>query len=208
MSGRRPIFIENGLRLEDLLNRRFGHRLHFWGLRRRRHPATVDLGEENQRALALRPAHDPTRLSGFVNTVINLTNLASGIGVRRRENGAWRARQVPAVAADPATPPLQPVGMVPPLVTDSDLSVDDRFHRFLYVSCWGTGERRQYDVRDPFAPKLTGLVQLGGIVHRAAHPSGRPLSGAPQMVEISRDGRRVYVTNALSSPGTTSSIQR
>ena len=196
-----PDIFENGLRLEDLLNKRFGHRLHFWDLRRRRHLATVDLGEENQMVLELRPAHDPTRLYGFVNTVINLTNLASGIWVWYRENGAWRARQVieiPAVAADPATlpPPLQPVGMVPPLVTDIDLSVDDRF---LYVSCWGTGELRQYDVRDPFAPKLTGLVQLGGIAHRAAHPSGRPLSGAPQMVEISRDGRRVYVTNSLYS---------
>ena len=28
---------------------------------------------------------------------------------------------------------------VPPLVTDIDLSLDDRF---LYVSCWGTGEMR------------------------------------------------------------------
>jgi len=32
---------------------------------------------------------------------------------------------------------------VPPLVTDIDLSVDDRF---LYVSCWGSGEMKQFDV--------------------------------------------------------------
>lgn len=30
-----------------------------------------------------------------------------------------------------------------------------------------------------------------------AHPRCGPLNGAPQMVEISRDGRRVYVTNSL-----------
>ena len=36
-------------------------------------------------------------------------------------------------------------------------------------------------------------------MRRAAHPSnpGMPLNGGPQMVELSRDGRRVYVTNSL-----------
>jgi len=28
----------------------------------------------------------------------------------------------------------------------------------------------------------------------------KPLNGGPQMVELSRDGKRVYVTNALYSP--------
>ena len=71
--------------------------------------------------------------------------------------------------------------------------------RFLYVACWGTGDLQQYDVSDPFNPKLTGKVRIGGIVARAAHPGGQngQLSGGPQMVEISRDGRRVYFTNSL-----------
>jgi len=88
---------------------------------------------------------------------------------------------------------------VPPLVTDINLSLDDRF---LYVSCWGTGELRQYDVTDPFNPVFAGSVRIGGIVGRSPHP-GNPeqrLNGAPQMVEISRDGRRVYVTNSLYTP--------
>jgi len=103
---------------------------------------------------------------------------------------------IPAEPADPKDlpPPLKDFKAVPPLVTDIDLSLDDRF---LYVSCWGTGELRQYDVSDPFQPKLTGSVQLGGIVRRKAHPKSGPLLGAPQMVEISRDGKRVYFTNSL-----------
>ena len=46
---------------------------------------------------------------------------------------------------------------------------------------------------------LTGKVRIGGIVARAAHPAkpGKPLNGGPQMVEISRDGKRVYFTNSL-----------
>jgi methanethiol oxidase len=85
---------------------------------------------------------------------------------------------------------------VPPLVTDIDLSVDDQT---LYVSCWGTGELKKYDVSDPFHPVETGSVHLGGIVRRTAHPASpsERLAGGPQMVEVSRDGQRVYVTNSL-----------
>ena len=44
---------------------------------------------------------------------------------------------------------------------------------------------------------MAGSVRLGGIVSRAAHPSAGPLNGGPQMVELSRDGKRVYLTNSL-----------
>ena len=85
-------------------------------------------------------------------------------------------------------PALKPFGAVPPLVSDIDLSVDDRW---LYVSCWGTGELKQYDVSDIFHPRETGSVRLGGIVGRQPHPAApdQPLGGGPQMVEISRDGK-------------------
>jgi hypothetical protein len=34
-------------------------------------------------------------------------------------------------------------------------------------------------------------ARLGGIVSHAPHPKGGALKGAPQMLEVSRDGRRV-----------------
>ena len=51
-------------------------------------------------------------------------------------------------------------------------------------------------------PKKTRSVHLGGIVRRTAHPSKpeQALNGGPQMVEISRDGKRAYFTNSLYSP--------
>jgi selenium-binding protein 1 len=42
-------------------------------------------------------------------------------------------------------------------------------------------------------------VKLGGIVEQSPHPASGPLTGGPQMVEVSRDGRRVYVSNSLYS---------
>jgi selenium-binding protein 1 len=197
----RPEMFENGLRLEDVVERRFGHHLHFWDLRRRKHLEAVDLGDQYQMVLELRPAHDPRKTYGFVGVVVDVTSLASSIWAWHREDGRWAARKVIEIPAEPADPDLLPPALkgfkaVPPLVTDIDLSLDDRF---LYVSCWGTGELRQYDVSDPFSPRHTGTVELGGVVRRAAHPRSGPLTGGPQMVEISRDGRRVYVTNSLYS---------
>ena len=196
-----PDMFENGPSLEHIVNHNYGHKLHFWDLRRRRHVQEVDLGSEHQMALELRPAHDPTSAYGFVGVVVNANDLSSAIFVWHQEKGKWAAKKVieiPAEPADAALLPdaLKPLGAVPPLVTDIDLSVDDKF---LYVSCWGTGELRQYDVSDPFNPSLAGIVEMGGIVRKAAHSRHGPLVGGPQMVEISRDGRRVYVTNSLYS---------
>lgn len=50
-----------------------------------------------------------------------------------------------------------------PSLPTINLSLDDSY---LDVSCWGTGELRQYDVRDPFNPTLAGSVRIGGIVER------------------------------------------
>ena len=196
-----PDTFENGLIPEVLLGARYGRRLHFWDFTRRKHLQEIDFGPEYQLVFELRPAHDPTKAHGFVNCVISLKDLSSSIWTWYRDKDKWAVRKIidiPAEPADPALlpPVLKPFGAVPPLVTDIDLSLDDRF---LYVSCWGTGDLLQYDVSDPFEPKLTGKVRIGGIVARATHPgaSNGVLNGGPQMVEVSRDGKRVYFTNSL-----------
>jgi selenium-binding protein 1 len=80
-----------------------------------------------------------------------------------RDGDRWAATKVITIPAEPTDPDLlppalKPFGAVPPMVSDIDLSVDDRW---LYVSCWGTGELKQYDVSDIFHPKETGSVRLG-----------------------------------------------
>ena len=201
-----PNMVKNGVDPELLLGGKYGNALHVWDLKRRTHVKKLELGSEQQMVLELRPAHNPRKAYGFVGVVLSLADLSSSIWMWHRDSasGEWSARKIitiPAEPADPAQLPplLQGFGAVPPLVSDINLSLDDRF---LYVSCWGTGELRQYDVSDPFEPKLTGSVQIGGIVRRKAHPSKpqKALNGGPQMVEVSRDGRRIYLTNSLYSP--------
>jgi selenium-binding protein 1 len=196
-----PSMIEDGVVPELLLGQKYGHSLHFWDLAQGRHLQTVDLGPEHQMVLELRPSHDPDATWGFVGVVVSTDDLSASVWRWHRDGDTWTADKVITIPAEPAPadllpPALQPFGAVPPLVTDINLSVDDRM---LYVSCWGTGKLKQYDVTDPAHPRQVGSVRLGGVSLREPHPAavGERLAGGPQMVEVSRDGRRVYVTNSL-----------
>ncbi len=194
-----PRMVENGVIPEELLAGNYGHNLHVWNLRTRKHVQQIDLGAQHQMALELRPAHDPRKTYGFVGVVTSLEDLSGSIFTWYKDGDEWAAKKIISIPAEPADaddlpPLLQGFGAVPPLITDIILSLDDKF---LYVSCFGTGELRQYDVSDPFDPKFTGSVHLGGITRKTAHPNGSPLNGGPQMVEASRDGSRLYLTNSL-----------
>jgi selenium-binding protein 1 len=107
--------------------------------------------------------------------VISLADLTASVWLwhmdRKNGNGDWKIVKVLDIPTEPASeeslpPMLKAFKVVPPLASDIVLSLDDRF---LYVSCWGTSELRQYDVSDPFHPKLSGSVRIGGIVKRTPH---------------------------------------
>ena len=152
-------------------------------------------GANHQMTLEVRPAHDPIKEYGFV---VDTTNLEGSIGVKAARSTSRRRRlPLPNPRKKDRLPPLlQGFGAVPPLVADIDLSMDDRF---LYAACCGTGEMRQYDVTYPRKPRLAGSVHVGGIARCTPHANGKTYAGGPQMVEISRDGKRVYWTNSLYS---------
>ena len=174
--------LEDGLNPEDLLGRRFGHHLNFWSMSDRKLTQRIDLGDAHQMVFEVRPAHDPSKAWGFVGVVISVEDLPGSGFFWHRDGDRWAATKVVTIPAEPADPDLlppalKPFGAVPPLVSDIDLSVDDRW---LYVS-WGTGELKQYDVTDIFRPRETGSVRLGGIVGRQPHPAApdRPRAGMP-----------------------------
>merc|ERR1719411_728544 len=98
---------------------------------------------------------------------------------------------------------------MPSLVTDVLISMDDKY---LYFSNWLHGDIRQYDITDTRNPKLTGQVFFGGSIvkegsvkvtedqelsvqpqTRFAKNGTKKIEGAPQMIQLSLDGRRLYV---------------
>jgi selenium-binding protein 1 len=182
-----PNAYEKGFDLDDVAAGRYGSRLHFWNLAERRLEQTLDLGENGLVPLEARWLHDPEGDEGFVGAA-----LSSTMWHFQRDNGSWTAEQVIAVESVELEGWPFPV---PGLITDLVLSMDDRF---LYFSDWLHGDLRQYDVSDPRNPKLTAQLWLGGVLGKRSD-ADRELHGGPQMLQLSYDGRRLYVTNSLYS---------
>ena len=97
-----PAMIEDGVVPELLLGRKYGHRLHFWNMQDRKLIQTVDLGDQHQMALELRPAHDPTKKYGFVGVVVSVEDLSASIWMWHEDNGQWTATKVITIPAEPA----------------------------------------------------------------------------------------------------------
>jgi len=144
---------------------------------------TMDFGENYQMALEIRPAHDPAKSYGFCGVVVDTTNLQGAIFTWwRDDDGVWQSKKTITIDPRPEDPDnlpelLKGFGAVPPLVTDIDLSLDDKY---LYVACWGLGEMHQYDVSDPMNPVLAGKVEMGGIARGTDHPNGKPFVYGPR----------------------------
>ncbi len=186
-----PNTVSRGFDPKDVAAGKYGRRLHFWNWKDRTIEQTVDLGERGQIPLEVRFHHNPESQHGFVGAA-----LSSTMWHWHRHNGTWQVDEVLQVAPVPTEGWPFPV---PGLITDVLLSLDDRW---LYFSNWLHGDVRQYDVSDPANPRLTGQLWLGGVTghEREASMSERKVTGGPQMLQLSLDGKRLYITNSLYSP--------
>lgn len=168
---------------------------------------TIDLGNEGLIPLEVRFLHDPSKDTGYVGCAL------SGNMVRffKTSDGSWDHEVVISV------PPFKVQNWIlpemPGLITDLLISLDDRY---LYFVNWLHGDVRQYNIEDPKKPVLVGQVWVGGLVRQGSKVivekkngqqwqsdvsdvQGKRLRGGPQMIQLSLDGKRLYVTNSLFS---------
>ncbi len=177
-----------GFDLEDVGAGKYGQSIHLWDFKDKSIARVVDLGEEGLIPLEIRFQHDPDSSHGYVAAA-----LASNVFHIHRNGDDWQVDKVIDI------PPVEVEGWpipVPSLITDILISMDDRF---LYFSNWLHGDLRQYDISDPAKPRLTGQVWLGGLLGKASTINGHAVSAGPQMIQLSLDGKRLYVTNSLFS---------
>lgn len=179
-----------GPSFDDVAAGKYGQKIHLWDWKERKIRQSFDLGAAAI-PLEVRFAHDPARAFGFVGAALSSAMWRFAASADGKTWTAEKAVELPPVKNDKF-----PGGAVPALISDFVISMDDRF---MYVSAWLHGEVRQYDISDPTKPKLTGTVKLGGIVHPAGKLKEKELTGGPQMIQLSLDGKRLYVTNSLYS---------
>jgi selenium-binding protein 1 len=184
-----PNTVSKGFSLDDVAAGKYGKHIHFWDWKERKIIQSIDLGAEGMIPLEVRFHHEPTSVHGFVGAA-----LSSTMWHWHKKDDKWVADKV--ITVDGVEDNDFPGGMIPGLITDLVLSMNDKY---LYFSNWLHGDLRQYDVSDPANPKMTGQLWLGGLLGK--EPStGKKLGGGPQMLQLSLDGKRLYVSNSLYSP--------
>ncbi|KAJ8713387.1 hypothetical protein PYW07_013757 [Mythimna separata] len=207
-----PRRFKTGFHAEDVVNKdHYGTSLNIYKWSTHELQQVIDLGPEGIAPLEVRFLHDPKSAQGFVGCAVN----ANVYRFYKTSDGSWKADKVIDIPAKK----LSKDGVeseLNGLLGDIILSLDDKF---LYASCWLHGEVRQYDISDPERPKLTAKVQLGGVI--ASDPEskliddgesevivqpelvtvkGKKLQGSPQMLQLSLDGKRLYVSSSLFTP--------
>jgi len=177
-----------GFDLEEVGQLKYGRRIHFWDLQKKRIMKTHYLGEDGLLPLEVRFHHNPDSDHGFVGAA-----LSANIIHWFKKDGEWVWEKI--IDVDNERHPEWPIPL-PGVISVILISMDDRF---LYFCNWLHGDIRQYDISDPHNPKLTGQVWMGGLLGKAPVVNGRKITGGPQMIQLSLDGKRLYVTTSLFS---------
>ncbi|XP_047739888.1 methanethiol oxidase [Hyalella azteca] len=182
-----PSAFSGGFNPSDVAAGKFGTHLNVFSWSSRKLLQRIDLGPEGVMPLEIRFLHDPNATEGYVGCAL----YANVFRFYREESGQWAAHKVISV------PPKKVQGWVmedmPGVMTDILVSLDDKF---LYFSNWVHGDVRQYDITDTRNPKLVGQLFLGGSIVKGGQCGGY-IVGAPQMLQLSLDGTRLYVSTSL-----------
>uniref|UniRef100_V5I9B5 Selenium-binding protein 1 n=1 Tax=Anoplophora glabripennis TaxID=217634 RepID=V5I9B5_ANOGL len=186
----------------------YGQNINFYSWSKRELIQTIDLGEDGLAPLEIRFLHNPKESQGYVGCSVN----ANVFRFYLKPDGTWAADKVIDI------PPKKVSGWIGDyiqgMITDILLSMDDKY---LYLSNWLHGDVRQYDITDRAHPKLTGQVFVGGklfsdpsikILDDPEHTKppkpiyikGKRFYGSTQMLQLSLDGKRLYLSNSLFSP--------
>ncbi|XP_026547438.1 methanethiol oxidase-like isoform X2 [Notechis scutatus] len=199
-----PKFLVDGFKPEFLGKDYYGRRLNVWDWTTHCLVESIDMGEDTV-PMAVRFLHNPDSSHGFVSCSFD----GSIHHIYKEEDGTWSTEKVIQIPDKTVTGWYLPE--MPAYTTYLIISLDDRF---LYLSNWFHGDIRQYDITDPHCPRLLGQVFVGGSIYKGGvvtvmkdeeldcQPDllviqGRKVYGGPQMLQLSLDGKRLYVTNSL-----------
>ncbi|XP_020091394.1 selenium-binding protein 1-like [Ananas comosus] len=202
-----PLAFSKGFNLQHVADGLYGRHLYVYSWPDGELKQTLDLGNTGLLPLETRFLHDPSKDTGFVGCALT-SNL---VRFFKTADGTW-SHEV-AISVKPLKVRNWILPEMPGLITDFLISLDDRY---LYFVNWLHGDIRQYNIEDPAKPVLTGQVWVGGLIQKGSDVvyvtddekesqfdvpeiKGNRLRGGPQMIQLSLDGKRLYVTNSLFS---------
>ncbi|XP_065713754.2 methanethiol oxidase-like [Patagioenas fasciata] len=205
-SGIAPKIAGYGFCPDDYKKGVFGRHIYVWNLSCRNIIQCIDLGEDSL-PLSVKFLHNRNAAEGYVSCAL------SGVIYRfyKCQRDCWEVEEAICIPDKEVTGWIMP--RMPAFIVDIVISPDDRF---LYVSNWWHGDVRQYELTRGCKPRLVGQVFVGGSIVRCGpvavcrdeelkcQPEPlvvkcRRVYGGPSRLQLSRDGRRLYVTTSFYS---------
>lgn len=203
-----PKLFRRGFQPSDVVSPKdYGRSINFYKWSEQKLMQTINLGDDGIAPLEIRFMHDPKKAKGFVGCCLN-----SNVYHFWKKDDCEFEYDVKKVIDVPSK---QIEGWMGPILngmtSDILISLDDRF---LYINNWLHGDVRQYDITNPMEPKLVAKLFLTGIINSdpklkyvdqkdidevvpPAEIKGRRLEGGPQMLQLSLDGKRLYISSSL-----------
>uniref|UniRef100_A0A915ELX5 Uncharacterized protein n=1 Tax=Ditylenchus dipsaci TaxID=166011 RepID=A0A915ELX5_9BILA len=188
----------------------YGFCINVWDLQRKRLLQTMCLDKiEGRMAVCIRMLHHTELIHGYVSSAIGGCVYHLHKNSKTGFFSADRVLKFPTASVD---------GWLDSEVTafpcDMVISMDDDY---LFVACWLQGFITTYEITDPFKPSLTQRIFMGGVIHSSLgvdllniacadftpmHRTvgGRVWEGGPAKLQLSLDGRRLFVTNSFFRP--------
>ncbi|OWA54208.1 Selenium-binding protein 1 [Hypsibius exemplaris] len=203
-----PNKFSKGFDPADMAKGFYGTKLHFWHWNERELFNSIDLGEDGAIPMEIRFLHNPDATDAYIVCAVG----ASVFHISLSKKGNWEAKRVIKIPHKIVKDWQLP--FIPALITDCLISLDDKY---LFITCYLHGDVRMYDISKPDEPKLVSQVFVGGSTltdtvvkvtkdeelvkqPERQHVKGRALHGGPHMVQLSRDGKRLYVSLSIMTP--------
>uniref|UniRef100_S4RVK5 Methanethiol oxidase n=1 Tax=Petromyzon marinus TaxID=7757 RepID=S4RVK5_PETMA len=197
-----PKVLASGFRLEDHQAGHYGHSIHVWDWERRVCTQSLDLGPDGDIPLEVRFLHDPSAPQGFVGCALS----SNVFRFYKTEKGDWAAEKVIDVPSKKVEGWMLPE-MPGTLTHKSSVTLVPLFlhsfsptkHRKLNTSIEHSVQTTQCHLnrRHCISPQILGCddddLRLSPVNR------GKRVPGGPQMIQLSLDGKRLYVTTSLYS---------
>ncbi|KAL3726588.1 hypothetical protein ACJRO7_031486 [Eucalyptus globulus] len=144
-----PSAFTKGFNPQHMSDGLYGRHLHVYSWPDGELKQTLDLGDTGSIPLEIRFLHDPSKDMGFVGCAWS----SNMVRFFKTQDGSW-SHEV-AISVEPLKVQNWILPVMPGLITDFLISLDDRY---LYFVNWLHGDERQYNIEDHEHPEGSGIV--------------------------------------------------
>nr|Q21950.2 RecName: Full=Putative selenium-binding protein [Caenorhabditis elegans] len=209
-----PRLLRDGFMPSELENvsESFGARLHVWQISPPKLIQSINLDTcDGSLVICVKFLHNADCNHAFAISAIGSSIFHLHMNTLTKEWAADRVAHVPLLKVE-----NWQSDEMPALLTDMIISMDDRW---LYVCGFLHGVLWRFDIQDPFRVSLHGKINLGGIFdsfpevriktsnamedrwwlppETRSLPRGTKFRGGPALMQLSKDGCRLYVCNSF-----------